>query len=65
MQPSPADALVTELFAKEQIAAFAILYDTFAHALDPTDPVGDRAEKVFQQDIASWYDNLPPPKPSL
>lgn len=64
MQPTPADALVTELLEKE-IAAFAILYDTFAHALDPTDPAGDRAEKVFQQNVAAWYDVLPAQKPSL
>ena len=65
MQPSPADALVSELFAKEQIAALAALYDRFAHALDPFDPARDAAEKVFEHDVAGWYDNLTPPKPTL
>ena len=65
MQPSPADALVGELFAKEQIAALATLYDRFAHAIDPFDPARDAAEKVFQHDVAGWYDTIPTPKPSL
>jgi hypothetical protein len=65
MQPPSADALVAGLFAKEQIAAFATLYDTFAHAIDPFDPARDNAEKVFQHDVAAWYDTLQPPKPAL
>ena len=49
----------------EQIAALAQLYDRFAHALDPFSSQRDEAERVFMQDVAQLYDNLPPPKPSL
>jgi hypothetical protein len=65
MQPAPDDALVA-LIAKDQIAAFAILYDAFANALDPFSPERDNAEKVFQQDVAALYDVMPDHlKPSL
>ena len=64
MQPAPEDALVAE-FSKEQIAAFATLYDAFAHALDPFAPARDNAEKVFLHDVAAWYDTIPEPKPPL
>ena len=44
MQPAPEDALVAAI-DKEQIAAFAALYDTFAHALDPFSPARDNVKK--------------------
>lgn len=64
MQPPSEDAFLKG-FSKEQIAAFATLYDTFAHALDPFSPERDNAEQVFQQDVAAWYDTIAEPKPSL
>jgi len=64
MQTAPEDALVAAI-NKEQIAAFATLYDAFAHALDPFSPARDNAEKVFMHDLADLYDSLPAPKPTL
>jgi len=40
----------------------AELYDRFAHSLDPFDPDRDKAEQVFEHEIAGWYDMLPTDK---
>jgi hypothetical protein len=64
MPTPPADAFLTSA-SKEQIAALAGLYDRFAHALDPFSPESDEAERVFMQNVADWFDSLPPPKPPL
>ena len=61
MSTTPDDSFV----APQQIPALAVLYDRFAHALDPFSPVVDEAERVFMQNIATLYDNLPQPKPSF
>lgn len=64
MPTPPADALV-ESIAAEQLEGLARLYDRFAHALDPFSPERDQAEQVFQQEVASLYDQLTPPKPEF
>lgn len=61
MPPTTADAFLAQA-SKEQIAALAGLYERFAHALDPFSSARDEAERVFMQDVADWYDSLPPPK---
>ena len=60
MSPTSDDA-----FVAQQIPALAVLYDRFAHALDPFSPATDEAERVFVQNIATLYDNLSPPKPAF
>lgn len=67
MQKATNDALVAlgESFPQHQIAALAELYDRFAHALDPFSPDRDKAEQIFMQDIAEWYDSIEGAKPSL
>jgi hypothetical protein len=62
MPETPGDA---QLVPKENIPKLAELYDRFAQALDPFDPSNIQAESDFLLEIAGWYDNLPPPKPSL
>ena len=57
MQPPSADAFIGSI-SKDQIAALAILYDRFAHALEPFSPETDRAERIFNQEIARLYDEL-------
>jgi hypothetical protein len=64
MSSPPEDAPVGGI-PPETIAQLAILYDRFANALDPFAPERDLAEKVFEQEIATLYDNLPPPKTDL
>jgi hypothetical protein len=49
----------------EHIPGLAALYDSFAHAIDPFAPERDRAEQAFELEVASWYDSLNGPKPSL
>lgn len=56
MLPSPADALVERVIAKEQIKSLTVLYDRFAHALDPFSPARDEAERIFMHEIAGLYD---------
>jgi hypothetical protein len=63
MPPPPADAFL-EGAPQEQIAALAMLYDRFAHALDPFSEQTEQAERAFMVGVAEWYDSLPPPKPS-
>jgi hypothetical protein len=55
MLPTPADAFIEEI-GPEQIKSLAILYDRFAHALDPFSPQRDEAEQVFMQEVAEFYD---------
>jgi hypothetical protein len=64
MSSSPEDAPVSGI-PPETIAQLAILYDRFANALDPFSPERDLAEKLFEQEVVSLYDNLPPPKTNL
>lgn len=55
--PTPsADAFLTAV-SKEQIESLAILYDRFAHALDPFSAERDEAERVFMQEVANLYDS--------
>ncbi len=35
------------------------LYDRFAHAFDPNDPGADDAERAFEAELTSCYDDLP------
>lgn len=56
MPTPPDDPRITELISNEQIAALAILYDRFAHALDPLSRQRDEAERVFLQEVADLYD---------
>jgi hypothetical protein len=60
MPPTPADALIEKEIDQEQIKALAILYDRFAHALDPFSPQRDEAERVFMHEVASLYDFFKP-----
>ena len=53
MRAPEADALL-----RTKIASLASLYDRFAHALDPFEPERDEAERMFMQEIATWYDSL-------
>jgi hypothetical protein len=64
MPPPPPDAPLEDS-PKSYIHGLATLYDRFAYALDPFSPERDEAERIFEQDIASLYDGLPTPKPSL
>lgn len=58
MPPTPADAFVDQVIEREQINSLAILYDRFAHALDPFSAERDEAERVFMQEVAACYDCL-------
>lgn len=49
----------------EQIVTLARLYDRFARALDPFSVDCEKAERVFHQEVAFLYDQLPPPKPNF
>jgi hypothetical protein len=46
MSETPGDAPLAE-FWREEIPRLAVLYDRFAHALDPFDPSVDLAEQTF------------------
>ncbi len=50
---------------QDQIASLAVIYDRFAHALDPHSPESDHAERLFLMEISVWYDQLPRSKPTL
>ena len=51
---------------EELIPVLARLYDRFAQALDPFSEKRDQAERHFNQQVASFYDDLPPlNKPSF
>jgi hypothetical protein len=64
MPETPGDAPLGE-FLREEIPRLAVLYDRFAHALDPFDPACDVAEQTFNSELASWFDLLPGPKPTF
>ena len=64
MSPSPEDARLSAV-PPEVIAKLAVLYDRFAHALDPFSAERDEAELTFEQEVARWHDELPAPKPDL
>jgi hypothetical protein len=64
MPETPGDASLGEL-PENQIPALAELYDKFAQTLDPFSSEADRAEAVFNQEVASWHSLLVPPKPSF
>ena len=65
MPETPEDARLESHIPAEQIAHLAVLYDKFAHALDPFSEERDEAERIFLEEVASWYDTLNPPKPKL
>jgi hypothetical protein len=64
MPETPGAAPLGE-FLREEIPRLAILYDRFAHALDPFDPGVDLAEQTFSGELLSVFDNLPTPKPEF
>jgi hypothetical protein len=64
MPETPGNARLDELL-REQIPRLAILYDRFAHALDPFGKGRDLAEQTFNSELANWFDQLPLPKPSF
>jgi hypothetical protein len=58
MPAPPNDALVDHI-SKASFDALVDLYDRFAHATDPCVPGADNAERAFEAELTSWYDNLP------
>ncbi len=64
MSQTPGDAPLAE-FWREEIPRLAVLYDRFAHALDPFHPGVDLAEQTFNSELASLFDSLPAPKPEF
>ena len=56
MPSTPADAFLDSVIDKEQIKSLAVMYDRFAHALDPFSPQRDEAERVFAHEVAELYD---------
>lgn len=64
MPETPGNAPLDE-FTREQIPRLAVLYDRFAHALDPFDKGRDIAEQTFNGELINWFDGLPEPKPAL
>ena len=55
MPPSPGNAPLDETDAY-WISQLAELYDKFANSLDPHSDGRHRAELVFMQQVALWYD---------
>jgi hypothetical protein len=64
MSETPGDAPLAE-FWREEIPRLAVLYDRFAHALDPFDLGVDLAEQTFNSELASLFDTVPTPKPDF
>lgn len=64
MPETPGNAPLGE-FLREEIPRLAVLYDRFAHALDPFDPARDVAEQTFNSEVANWFDRLTAPKPTF
>jgi hypothetical protein len=64
MSETPGDAPLAE-FWRQEIPRLAVVYDRFAHALDPFDPTVDFAEQTFNSELASLFDSLPAPKPEF
>jgi hypothetical protein len=50
-------------FLRGEIPRLALLYDRFAHAIDPYARERDIAEQTFGNELAAIYDNLPGVKP--
>jgi hypothetical protein len=46
--------------SREQIEELAVLYDRFAHALDPFDPSRDEAERQFHGKLHDYHRTLAP-----
>ena len=61
MSETPGDAPLAE-FWREEIPRLAVLYDRFAHALDPFHPGVDLAEQTFNSELASLFDSVSAPK---
>jgi hypothetical protein len=57
MQTSGSDAFL-EKITRLEFDAVVKLYDRFAHADNPFDPVADKAEDAFNQTLQLWYDRL-------
>jgi hypothetical protein len=49
----------------DQLPRLAMLYDRFAHALDPFDAGRDIAEQTFNSELASIFDCIDTPKPEF
>ena len=64
MSETPGDAPLAE-FWREETPRLAVLYDRFAHALDPFDHGVDLAEQTFNSELASLFDSLSAPKLSF
>ncbi len=64
MPETPGDARLAE-FLRAEIPRLAVLYDRFAHAIDPFDPASDIAEQMFNSELGNWFDALPQPKPAF
>jgi hypothetical protein len=64
MSTTPGDAPVNES-NDALIPALAELYDRFAHALDPLSDASYEAERIFQTQLAVWYDSIQGSKPTF
>lgn len=64
MSETPGNARLAEILRAE-IPRLAVLYDRFAHAIDPFDPSSDLAEQTFNSELANWFDSLPVSKPTF
>jgi hypothetical protein len=64
MSETPGNAPLDD-FLREQIPRLAILYDRFAHALDPFDQGRDIAEQTFNSELVNWFDGLSEPRPTF
>jgi len=49
----------------DEIPRLAMLYDRFAHSLDPFDPGRDVAEQTFNGELAGAFDCIKPPRPAF
>ena len=49
-----------ESLTREQIEELAVLYDAFAHALDPFDPARDAAEAQFMEKLTRHHAAIAP-----
>jgi hypothetical protein len=62
--PAPRNDALVDHISRARFDALVGLYDRFAHAIDPNDPGADDAERAFETELTSCYDNLPEgPKP--
>lgn len=57
MQKAPGDAQLGEEFlSRSDIERLAVLYDAFAHALNPFSAARDTAEADFNRDVTACFD---------